>query len=153
MPVLRKMRLGPNSKSEAFGGVPGAGYADWSPDGKWIAAINSEGIHLISADGKESRVLSKLSMESGGPVWSRDSRSLYLNMRNESRILKLTLEGKLTVVRDLPGIRLGLNTPDAMSLSPGGKTPLASERRGQTRVVLLEGLRPPRRFWERWMGW
>lgn len=152
VPALRKIRLGANSRSEAF--ASGVGQPAWSPDGKWIAGSSRNGVQLISADGKEKSVLSQMGIDYSGQAWSRDSRSLYVAERhNSSRIWKLTLDGKASVARELPDIRLGpVSTPASMSLSPDGKTLLASEGRTHTRVVLLDGLRPPRRSWERWMA-
>jgi Tol biopolymer transport system component len=147
---LRKIRLGANAKSEDFGpserrfGVNPV----WSPDGRWIAVAGGGKVYLYSSDGKEEKILETDPGRS--MVWARDSRSLY-HHRRVNELIQLTLDGKERVVRDLGDVRLGFQLPDTMSLSPDGKTILATERRSKTRVVLVEGLRAPRRIWERWL--
>jgi Tol biopolymer transport system component len=147
---LRKIRLGASAKSEAFG-VPEPLFdvnPVWSPDGRWIAVGGGAKVYLYSSDGKEKRVLETDPGRS--MVWARDSRSLY-HHRRTNELIQLTLDGKERVVRDLGEVRLRFQIPETMSVSPDGKTLLATERRSKTRVVLLEGLRAPRRIWERWL--
>ena len=47
----------------------------WSPKGEWITCVTSEGLSVISPDGKKSQLLA--SGNWGAQAWSHDGRTIY----------------------------------------------------------------------------
>jgi Tol biopolymer transport system component/DNA-binding SARP family transcriptional activator len=77
-----------------FGGFRHGGWAQWSPDGRWVS-YPWAGLSLFDPVTRESKVL-KAGTDIGWHVWSEDSRTIYGMSGiqvNEFRILSLPVSG------------------------------------------------------------
>jgi Tol biopolymer transport system component len=129
----------------------------WSPDGKWITAGVDGGIGVISPDGNEKRVLIRRPFEGlGGALgWSRDGGTLYLLESNDHPRLTAydMAAGKERVIHDYPGDqrRYAELFQYSARLYPSrdGKYLLGPRFVLGSSLWLLEGVEPPRSFWQR----
>ena len=96
-------------KIEVIPGSDGLFSPRWSPDGKWIAALSLDQKRVMLFD-VSSRTWSLLAETSAAdPVWSRDSRALYVHafLADEQPILRLSIPtGDRQVVAALSDFRL-----------------------------------------------
>ena len=61
--------------------------AAWSPDGRWVATIDANGVELVRADGGERRLLRALSPTLTRFAWSPDGTKLVLEDDGEIAVL------------------------------------------------------------------
>jgi Tol biopolymer transport system component len=129
----------------------------WSPDGMWIACGREPmGLELVPADGGLPRSLG-LQYE---PVaaWSRDSQRLYVIRTLEGRreLGELTWRtGAFRPISRIPPDFLINNTMSwagRLSLSHDGRTLVTAVMRVTGDIWILDGLRPPRTWWQRLTG-
>ena len=132
--------------------------AAWSPDGKWITAGVDGQVGVVSADGKEQRVVFKHQYGSSALGWSRDGSTLYLLDGGLGDPVHLyaadvTKEGAERVIASYPPVS-GFYSEifqGSARLYPSrdGKYLLAPRFDVRSSVWLLEGVEPPRSFWQR----
>jgi Tol biopolymer transport system component len=136
------------------GGVATSGATDWSSTGAWIAHRRADGVHLVSPDGKSTKVLA-------GPRpaafrFSRDGSRLFAVQRGEGRRWELAIwdvaSARLSRLAALPlavsavveGLAL---SPDETRIIVGAGTPTSD-------IWLLEQFDPPAAPWQHWFqGW
>jgi Tol biopolymer transport system component/DNA-binding winged helix-turn-helix (wHTH) protein len=113
----------------------------WSPDGRWIAALSldQKRLMLYDVEHKLWRVLA--SSSAADPVWSSDSRSIYVHafLEDKQPILKVSvLDGTVHTVADLSSFRGG-ETADYFfgGLTPGN-APLVLPRVGTGNLYTLD---------------
>lgn len=155
---LVKVRVGASDaevrlREETCGEVAPA----WSPDGAWIACGRSPaGLDLVPADGGPARAL-------GGEyepvaVWARDSNRLYVIRANDGRreLGELTWRsGAFRRIAAIPPdfvIRNNMSWAGRLSLSHDGASLVTAVARSTGDIWLLDGLRPPRTWWQRIVG-
>ena len=75
---LAVMRVGSGAEPNMLlPNVPTLGVRpQWSPDGKWIVCDTTEGVMIVSPDGKEKRVVNEEFMLAS--TWAADSRHVYV---------------------------------------------------------------------------
>ena len=117
-------------KTQALAGSTGLFSPRWSPNGKWIAALSLDQKRLMLYN-VSTRVWSALAESSAAdPVWSRDSRSLYVHafLADEQPLLRIAVpSGQVEVIATLQDLRSknaenfffsGLTSSDAPLLLP-----------------------------------
>jgi dipeptidyl aminopeptidase/acylaminoacyl peptidase len=109
-------------KIEVLPGSDGLFSPRWSPDGQWIAALSLDQKKAMLFN-KHTRSWTLLADTSAAdPVWSRDSKALYVHafLTDEQPILRLSVPtGEHRVIADLSDIRL----KDAENYFFSGLTP------------------------------
>jgi len=94
----------------------------WSPDGRWIAALSLDQKRLMLYDVAQRRWNALASTSAADPVWSSDSKSIYVHafLGDKQPILKVSVpDGAMHTVADLSSFRGG-ETADYFF---GGLTP------------------------------
>jgi Tol biopolymer transport system component len=132
-------------------GVPNA-QPNWSPKGDWITWETDDGIVLVSPDGKQEKRLSEAAQWLVHD-WSPDGAAIIGIGETENRhLVLLSLDvssGRQRVVADL-GPSPPVNNPvQGFSVSPDGRSVLASFVRMRGDLWLLEGLQQPQSVWRR----
>jgi Tol biopolymer transport system component len=127
----------------------------WSPDGAYITCDLPQGFSILSASGKQSRILSEET-----PLvhaWAADSRSLFAIRSEGSRLQLVSIDvatGREKVL--LPDVGLFPPTADplqGLSVATGGRSLLTSVVRLRGDVWLLSGFEPRRpRLLDRFLG-
>ena len=116
----------------------------WSPNGSLITCETLEGFSVVSADGKQSRVLAEEAPLAH--AWARDSRSLYAIRSEDLRLQLVAIDvasGRETpVLEDLGAVPPSSGPLAGLSLAPDGKSLLTSIVRMHGDVWLLSGFEP-----------
>jgi Tol biopolymer transport system component len=150
---LAKIRIGADAQPEVLAtDVLSQSKLDWSPDGAWIAYSGSNGLAIVSADGKTNRSLLDKTMF--GFAWSEDSRRLIgLRASDDLRYLTFTSVDIASRKESVIGAQL---MPLPVGAEPvSGFTRLSSTRfataisRVRSDVWVLDGFRPPLTLWDR----
>jgi len=124
----------------------------WSPSGEWIACETSEGLLLLSPDGKSARTLSEESWLVYG--WAPDSSKLYgIRASNDLRVLVLAAvdvgTGKEQVIAaNLGPVPLESHPVRGFSLI-SAKSIATSIVRVRSDVWILDGFAPRTGFFDR----
>jgi hypothetical protein len=114
----------------------------WSPIGDGIAYASWEGVNLVSPDGKERRLLTKVI--SSALLWSRDGAILYVitGRYDAERLVGLDVRtGSAKIIRAF-GDEFYFGTPygsQRLTLAPGGRTFSATVLHKRTDLWLLQG--------------
>jgi eukaryotic-like serine/threonine-protein kinase len=128
----------------------------WSPDGIWIACgrgSGPSGLELVPAAGGEPTRLGDQYEKVA--VWSRDSDHLYVIRDTGPRreFGELTWRsGHFRRIVDIPSnfvIGLTMSWTGRLSLSNDSKSIVTTVERDAGDIWILDGLRPPRRWWQR----
>ncbi len=122
----------------------------WSPDGSWILCETVEGLMLVAADGKTSRVLSE--DEWLAYAWGEDGRQIYGLREGGTRVGLVAIDSQTGAERLING-DLG-TVPQAPQPIRGfsrlrGRGFLTSIARVRSDIYLIEGFRKPPALWER----
>lgn len=128
----------------------GAKYVQprWSPKGDWITYIASEGLSLISPDGKTSRLLAPGNW--ANHTWSHDGRTIYGLKFEGQRIWLTSVELGTGLEKKLNELAPGSNAMYlGFSLAPDGSSVITSEIRGSVSLWLLEDFAEPTGFFSR----
>jgi len=140
---------------EVKSGPVGRPMVSWSADGKWLAYPGMDGIHVVSPDGGEDRLVTK-----GGAMalqFGRKGEVLYTLGRTDDERTVLT---SLDVVtgREIRTVTAELDaktTPRSFSPSPDGGRFLIEVLRPNSDLWLIEGIPQPSRglarLWTRWL--
>ncbi len=93
-----------SGRTEVVPGSEGLFSPRWSPDGRWIAALtlNQESLMLYDLTQRQWKPLAAIS--GADPVWSADSRAIYMHafMDSTDPILKVNVpDGTVTTIADL----------------------------------------------------
>ncbi|MCA2966531.1 MAG: protein kinase [Acidobacteriaceae bacterium] len=126
----------------------------WSADGKWLAYSGPDGLHVLSPDGANGKLLSPkppLALQFGRP-----GNLLYsLTRADEDRHLLTSLDPDSG--RELRAVPMQIDpktTPRAFSPSPDGSRFLLEVFRPNSDLWLIEGIPQPAaglaRLWTRW---
>lgn len=111
-----------SGKVEVLPGSDGLFSPRWSPDGQWIAALSLDQMKVMLFNW-HTRVWSQLADTSAAdPVWSRDSKALYVHafLNEEQPILRLSVPtGEKQVIADLSDLQM----KDAENYFFSGLTP------------------------------
>jgi Tol biopolymer transport system component len=122
-------------------------HPKWSPKGDWITCLTTEGLSLISPDGKTSRFLTKTPLSPHG--WSPDGSIIYGLHKTETENVVL----KSIDIETLKETKLG-NFERAyayvgFSLAPDGKSFATTIWHRKGDIWLLEGFSQPTGFFPR----
>jgi Tol biopolymer transport system component len=130
---------------------PGGGATDWSPAGQWIAHSRPDGMHLVSPDGAQVRVLAGL--QSGAFRFSRDGSRLLVVKRGDDRQWVLRT-WDVAAGRELGTIVLPLASSSevqGLALSPEGSRIIVGAGTTMSDIWLLEQFEPPAPPWAAWL--
>jgi len=130
---------------------PGGAATDWSPDGRWIAHVRQDGMHLISPDGAETRVLAGL--RSGAFRFSRDGSRIFAARRGDHPRWELAI-WDVAAGRELRVVPLPLSSAadlQWLAVSSDGQHIIVSAGTNTSDVWLLEQFKPPSRWWAHWL--
>ena len=130
---------------------PGGGATDWSSTGEWIAHARRDGLHLVSPDGADARILKG---SSGSAFrFSRDGSRLFAVRRGSAQQWELTI-WNIRAGREMRAVALPLASTadlDWLTLSPDEARIIVSTGTSTSDIWLLEEFEPPRPFWARWL--
>jgi serine/threonine protein kinase len=157
--AVLKARGGANTQPELVAYTSQARPVFWSPRGDWIALDDAGGLHIISPDGKQDRIVSRKAFYTYG--WSKDGAALYGITSDESQLLLGRIdiatqrETKITDLGPVPaafdfGNATGQFPYRGFSLHPDGKSFLTSVRRVKMHIWLMTDFYRPTRLLERW---
>jgi len=151
-----KIRVGTGTAPELVSYSAADSVPAWSPDGNRIAFRDGSGMRIVSADGRDGRIASRLRWETYG--WSKDGSALYGIAVDENRHLilrrleiatgrerEIADEGPVPPGFDLAN-RQGVFWYRGFSLNPDGKTFLTSVYRMKAHLWLMEDFDPPKRL-------
>jgi serine/threonine protein kinase len=153
---LQKLRLGsaapPVVLREASGIRP-----MWSATGKWITILLPEGLGVISPDGSETKVLLRRNPTIFAATgWSGDGKTLYVADRLGDDLILSAIDpesGKERRIGNYGDAPFNFGTRFAfmagLSPSPDGRSLTASRRYPHGEIWMIEGIEPPRIFWQR----
>ncbi len=119
----------------------------WSPNGLWIAALSRDQSRLMLYNMNDRTWKTLFTGSAADPVWSMDSRTIYFHAfaQPDSAIMRVGLEGKVTIVADLSK----LGSPMAENYFFSGITPTGSPlievRVGTGNLYSIELPQPERR--------
>jgi hypothetical protein len=156
--ALMKVQVGSSAPPVKVFAQTASVPAAWSPDGKWITAGVDGQIGVVSPDGKEKRVIFKRKYDSSALGWSRDGATLYLLDGGLGDPVHLyaagvTKGGAERVLANYPpmsGFYAELfQYSTRLYPSRDGKYLLAPRFDIRCSLWLLEGVEPPRSFWQR----
>jgi len=150
-----KRRVGSNADSVVLASDP-VEFArlDWSPDGKAIVYMSSEGLAVVPADGGPSRVISEAPWFSY--VWSSDSRRV-IGVREASTARHLMLAdidpatGRERILNPDLGVIPPANQPIRGLARMGPNAVVTSIARARSDIWMLEGFAPARARFS--LGW
>jgi Tol biopolymer transport system component len=129
--------------------------AAWSPDGEWIAYGDSAGLHLVDPAGDRRRQVTD-SAPTVGLAWSSDGRTLYTIDGEGLAVLAVDVAtGRATVVRALDRSRrfgTPTNPGQRFTVSPDGRSLLATVVRVRQDIWMLEGFSRPSGWLDRLFG-
>jgi Tol biopolymer transport system component len=148
---LAKSRFGSNEAPQmltgprTFSAIPGgpAVRPSWSPTGEWIVFQVPDAVMLVDAEGRNEHVLAPLRCSAFG--WSGDGKTVYAVTSAEDRQHLTAIDVKTGTVRTIT--TLAADSPIAarqnaslvLTLSPDGKSLLASVARTKTDIWILDG--------------
>ena len=120
-----------------------------SPDGKWISYPNEKGLHLMSPDGKQGRLLIPGPLPNGRAQFGEGGRVLY-QLESEARTIvtwDVATGNKLrrVTLQTKPGEMV-----NHFSVHPDGKRMLVQVGRIAYDLWLAEGFAQPAPAWRRW---
>jgi serine/threonine protein kinase/Tol biopolymer transport system component len=124
-------------------GVAPFARPQWSPDGRWIACLMMDGLTLVSADGKDAKIISDTDWIAYG--WSIDSARVF-GMRPADDLHHLTLvsldiqSGQERIVNPNIGTLPQANQPIRGFSRVGTRGFATSIARVRSDIWLLEGL-------------
>jgi serine/threonine protein kinase len=119
--------------------------ASWSPTGEWIA-YNDNGFHLISPDGKASKVLGDL--HTPYLMFSADGKPVYGLHDDREKLLLFSLDiaiGNEKIIGDVGKEfhpRSNLNPSTRFSLAPDGKSFVYGTGKVKYNLWMQEGFAP-----------
>jgi Tol biopolymer transport system component len=113
----------------------------WSPDGRYIAAMTSDGTSTIKLFDLQAQRWSTLTENTGPwgyPTWSHDGKYIYaLNFRGKPFVQRVSVpDGKLTPVVDLSNVHLIGSTVFWFGLDPND-VPLTLRDHGTSDIYAL----------------
>lgn len=95
-------------KTEIVPGSEGMFSPRWSPDGRWIAALTLDQKSLMIYDVTQNRWKELAKTSASDPIWSADSKAIYVNafLEDKQPILKISVPtGDVHLVADLNSFR------------------------------------------------
>jgi len=127
----------------------------WSPAGDWISYQTENGLHLVSPDGRNTRLVSKDLWLTNG--WSGDGKIMYGIRQTDSRRLTVAsidvATGEEKMIADLGPSPALLGGPGqtiiGFSMAPDGKRFATSLLRAKGDLWILEGFKPSTSFLDR----
>ncbi len=150
---LAKVRPGSGELPVDLGAIASNPDPAWSPTGEWIAACNDQDAPtLFSPDGKPPRALP--GKDCGPFAWSRDGKTLY-QVRFAPALFAIDIAaGREQKLRDLGDLEpyAGLNPGLRASLTSDGKSIVYTVDRLRQEIWILDGIQPPRAWYESLLG-
>ena len=138
-------------------GICGPTAPAWSPDGAWIACGRPPmGLDLVPANGGPPRFLGQ--QYEPLAAWSRDPDRLYVIRTSEGRRALGELiwrSGAFRPISPIPAdfeINSAISWGGRLSLSHDGKSLVTAVSRATGDIWILDGLRPPRTWWQLLLG-
>ena len=113
----------------------------WSPDGRWIATLSADQRSIKLFDTTERRWRDLAITSAADPVWSSDSKSIYVHafLADREPILKISVpDGTSHVVADLTNFRNGANTNYFFGGITPANAPLVQPRIGTGNLYTLD---------------
>jgi len=126
---------------ETLPGSEGLFSPRWSPDGHWIAAMSLDQKSVKLFDVATRRWKDLATTSAADPVWSSDSRSIYLHafLDDKEPILKVSVpDGAMHVVADLTNFRSGESTNYFFGGVTPSNAPLVQPRIGTGNLYTLD---------------
>jgi len=126
---------------ETIPGSEGLFSPRWSPDGRWIAALSldQKSVKLYDVAARLWKDLATTS--AADPVWSSDSKSIYIHafLDDKEPILKLSVpDGAVHVIADLTNFRSGESTNYFFGGLTPSNAPLVQPRIGTGNLYTLD---------------
>jgi eukaryotic-like serine/threonine-protein kinase len=148
---LVKRPVGPGAAVALAESPPGAGSTSWSPTGEWIAFADSAGLHAVSPDGSQNKVVSR--SEVATFEFMPDGKHIVAVRRRPDRMWELaTIDiattAETSVRLDIPPTAL----VSGLSVHPTERRIAVAVGTSKFDLWLLEGYRMPHaRF--RFLSW
>jgi Tol biopolymer transport system component len=124
----------------------------WSRDGRWIAYFQpGEGLHLVSVDGRQERLLARGPGVTPGGDFTPGSASYVLARRGEDRDWELVVVD-VASGRELKSAPLEIDRDDGiwtLSCHPDGRRVAITTGRLRYDIWMIEGFPQPARGWMR----
>jgi Tol biopolymer transport system component len=118
----------------------------WSPSGEWICYSNSDGLQIVSSDGRTNRLMTKTNSSDFG--FSRDGSTVYVLRRGDHRWEVASIDVRTGIETKASQLVIPPNTVVAgFSLNPSGKSFATSIGTSKHDIWLLEDFRLPGRRW------
>jgi len=124
------------------GRITACGYAEFSPDGRWLAYVSNEtGRHEVYVTSFPDRGQTLAVSRDGGnfPAWSRDGRRLFYRSADRNAVMAVSVDGGARLSLGLPSIVLptpanaiGLMPVGRLELHPDGRRLLFARERAPT---------------------
>lgn len=134
-----------NRKTEIIPGSEGLLSPRWSPDGRWIAALSLDQRSVMLYDCGQRRWQQLASTSAADPIWSADSKSVYVHafLDEKQPILRISVPlGETQVIADLSDLHnLGTTNYFFGGLTPTNE-PLVVPRIGTGNLYTLDLKRP-----------
>jgi Tol biopolymer transport system component len=130
---------------------PGGGATDWSSTGEWIAHARTDGLHLVSPDGADTRILKGI--RGSAFRFSRDGSRLFAVTRGAGERWEIRI-WDVRAGREVRAVALPLASTadlDWLTLSPDEARIIVSTGTSTSDIWLLEEFEPPRPPWARWL--
>ena len=118
----------------------------WSPSGDWICYSNSNGLQLVSPDGKTNRLISKSQSNDFG--FSKDGSTVYMLRRGDHQWEVASIDVSTAKETKVSPLAIPLETALAgFSLNPSGKSFATSIGTTKHDIWLLQDFERPGRRW------
>ena len=156
--AVLKARVGANAPAELIAYTNSVRPVRWSPRGDWIAYMDAGGLHVVTPDGAQSRLLSAREWHTFG--WSSDGGALFGIATMEDRSLRVgrvdLASGRETWIADLGPLPAAMELGNfsgelayrGFSLNPDGKSFLTSVFRVKADIWLQADWARRRRLWD-----
>jgi Tol biopolymer transport system component len=155
--VLQKRRLGSMAPTVDLIEIADSLRPMWSGDGKWITVLLPDGLGVTTPDGSRTKLLVRRSLSPFAATgWSRDGKTLYLADRDGVRLALSAIDPEsgterlITEYRDNHfNVGERFIRSSALSPSPDGHSLTTTRRVQYGEIWMIEGIEPPRTFWQR----
>jgi Tol biopolymer transport system component len=153
---LARVRVGTGSPPEVvLPGLPRLGSSTkWSPDGRWIACDTTEGLMVVSPDGKQRQLVSEDSWIAF--TWAPDSRKIYALRPSDDRPRHYILAAldpsnrRETIINDDVGVIPPAWQPIRGLTMMGDRSLVTSVARARSDIWLGRLPSGPRQRWPWW---
>jgi Tol biopolymer transport system component len=156
--ALAVMRVGSGAAPEIIlPSTPEIGLRpQWSPDGKWISVETSEGMMIVSPDGKQKRLISEEFLMAS--AWAADTKHIYI-LREADKLrhyalssLDIDTREERVINPDLGPIPHASQPIRGLTLSGRG-TIATSVATARSDIWVMDNFVSPPGILDRWLPW